>query len=125
MSEPRQRYTVSPKKPTKPPAGPAPTPPPGPTINNEPLSTKQLHELITSQAMTIDRLLGEVGECRAKNKHVCEWTGKYKHYHEITGDTLFRVRKTSCSDDHDDIVSVVDYTFCPNCGGQIKYIEET
>jgi hypothetical protein len=96
-----------------------------PSINGEPLSTKQLHEVIVSQSMTIDRLLGEVGECRAKNKHVCEWTGKYKHYHEITGDTLFRVRKTSCSDDHDDIVSVVDYTFCPNCGGQIKYIEET
>lgn len=35
-----------------------------PTINNEPLSTKQLHELITSQAMTIDRLLGEVGRLR-------------------------------------------------------------
>ena len=30
------------------------------SINNEPLSTKQLHELITSQAMTIDRLLGEI-----------------------------------------------------------------
>ncbi len=115
------------------------------SINNEPLSTKQLHELITSQAMTIDRLLGEVWRLnneiellqtnrrllnsdveryRAKNNHVCEWTGKQKHYHEITGDTLFRVRKTSCSNNHDDIVSVVDYTFCPNCGGQIKYIEE-
>ena len=61
MSEPRQRYTVSPTKPTKPPAGPAPTPPPGPTINNEPLSTKQLHEQITLQAMTIERLYSEVG----------------------------------------------------------------
>ncbi len=33
-------------------------------MNGEPLSTKQLHELITSQAMTIDRLLGEVGRLR-------------------------------------------------------------
>ena len=32
------------------------------TLNNEPLSTKQLHELITSQAMTIDRLLGEIAK---------------------------------------------------------------
>ena len=30
-------------------------------INNEPLSTKQLQELITSQAMTIDKLCSEVG----------------------------------------------------------------
>ena len=33
-------------------------------MNGEPLSTKQLHELITSQAMTIDRLLGEVGKLK-------------------------------------------------------------
>lgn len=62
MSEPKQRYTVSPTKPTKPPTGPAPTPPPGPTINGEPLSTKQLHELITSQAITIDRLYERIGK---------------------------------------------------------------
>jgi hypothetical protein len=31
-----------------------------PSINGEPLSKKQLHEVITSQSMTIDRLLGEV-----------------------------------------------------------------
>ena len=31
-------------------------------INGEPLSTMQLHELITSQAMTIDRLLGEIAK---------------------------------------------------------------
>ena len=36
------------------------------TINNEPLSTKQLHELITSQAMTIDRLLGEIGRLQKR-----------------------------------------------------------
>jgi len=95
------------------------------TINSEPLSNKQLHEIIISQSMTIDMLLGEVGRYREKNKYVCEWTGNYKNYHEITSDTLFRVRKTSCSDDHDDIVSVVDYTFCPNCGGRIKYIENS
>jgi predicted P-loop ATPase/GTPase len=29
-------------------------------MDSEPLSTKQLHELIVSQSMTIDRLLGEV-----------------------------------------------------------------
>ena len=50
------------------------------TLNNEPLSTKQLHELITSQAMTIDRLLGEVnrykqafvdlGECLQKGNYI-------------------------------------------------------
>lgn len=33
-----------------------------PSINGEPLSTKQLHELITSQSMTIDRLLGEIAK---------------------------------------------------------------
>ena len=31
------------------------------TIDGEPLSTKQLHELITSQALTIDKLYSEVG----------------------------------------------------------------
>lgn len=35
------------------------------TLNGEPLSTKQLHEVIISQSMTIDRLLGEVGRYRA------------------------------------------------------------
>ena len=29
------------------------------TINSEPLSTKQLHEIIVSQSMTIDRLLAD------------------------------------------------------------------
>ena len=28
-------------------------------MNNEPLSTKQLHEIITAQNMTIDRLLAD------------------------------------------------------------------
>lgn len=51
-----------------------------PSINGEPLSTKQLHEVITSQAMTIDRLLGEVnrykqafvelGECLQKGNYI-------------------------------------------------------
>jgi hypothetical protein len=51
-----------------------------PSINSEPLSTKQLHELITSQAMTIDRLLGDVnrykqafvelGECLQKGNYI-------------------------------------------------------
>ena len=40
------------------------------TINGEPLSTKQLHELITSQAMTIDRLLGDVERYRAALKEI-------------------------------------------------------
>ena len=55
--------------------------PPAFTWNNgEPLSTKQLHELITSQAMTIDRLYGEVnrykqafvelGECLQKGNYI-------------------------------------------------------
>jgi hypothetical protein len=49
-------------------------------IDGEPLSTKQLHELITSQSMTIDRLLGEVnrykqafvelGECLQKGYYL-------------------------------------------------------
>ena len=29
------------------------------TLNNEPISTKQLHEIITAQNMTIDRLLDD------------------------------------------------------------------
>ena len=32
------------------------------TMNGEPLSTEQLHELIVSQSMTIDRLLTRNGE---------------------------------------------------------------
>jgi predicted P-loop ATPase/GTPase len=32
-----------------------------PSLNGEPLSTKQLHEVITSQSMTIDKLYSEVG----------------------------------------------------------------
>jgi len=31
------------------------------TIDGQPLSTEQLHELIVSQSMTIDRLLTEIG----------------------------------------------------------------
>jgi len=80
VSEPKQRYTVSPTKPTKPPTGPAPTPPPGPTLNGEPLSTKQLHELITSQAMTIDRLCGEVERYRVAFEQMRE---QYKKGHYI------------------------------------------
>ena len=38
------------------------------TINGEPLSTKALHEIIVSQSMTIDRLLGEVGRLNDENK---------------------------------------------------------
>ena len=65
-----------------------------------------------------DRKLDEL------DRQKCEWTGRYKRYQEITGDILFRVTKTSCSDSHDDIVSVVDFTYCPNCGKRIKYVEE-
>ena len=67
--------------------------------------------------------LDEIERLQAERDQVCEWTGKYKRYHEITGDILFRVTKTSCSDSHDDIVSVVDFTYCPNCGKRIKYVE--
>ena len=41
-----------------------------PSINGEPLSTKQLHEVIVSQSMTLDRLLGEVGRYRAAMERI-------------------------------------------------------
>jgi hypothetical protein len=51
-----------------------------PSINGEPLSTKQLHEVIVSQSMTIDRLLGDVnrykqafvelGDCLQKGNYI-------------------------------------------------------
>jgi hypothetical protein len=51
-----------------------------PSLNGEPLSTKQLHEVIVSQSMTIDRLLGDVnrykqafvelGECLQKGNYI-------------------------------------------------------
>ena len=50
------------------------------TINGEPLSTKQLYELITSQAMTIDRLLGEVERYRVAFEQMRE---QYKKGHYI------------------------------------------
>jgi hypothetical protein len=51
-----------------------------PSINGEPLSTKQLHEVIVSQSMTIDRLLGEVGRYRAAMEQMRK---QYKKGHYI------------------------------------------
>ena len=50
------------------------------SINGEPLSTEQLHELIVSQSMTIDRLLGEVGRYRAALEQMRK---QYKKGHYI------------------------------------------
>ena len=74
MSEPKPywiaSYTISPEKPTSPPPGEAPPPPPNRIspgkplmypneyiINDEPLSTKQLYEIITSQNIRNDQTL--------------------------------------------------------------------
>ena len=50
------------------------------TMNGEPLTTEQLHELIVSQSMTIDRLLGEVGRYRAALEQMRK---QYKKGHYI------------------------------------------
>ena len=50
------------------------------TINSEPLSTKQLHELIVSQSMTIDRLLGEVGRYRSVLAEIVELLSKARRF---------------------------------------------
>ena len=49
-------------------------------MNSEPLSTKQLHELIVSQSMTIDRLLGEVGRYRSVLIDVVELLSKSRRF---------------------------------------------
>ena len=61
MTEPKPRYSISPKKPTDLPPGSAP-PPLNLTINGEPLSTKQLYEIITSQNIRNDQALIKNGE---------------------------------------------------------------
>ena len=43
------------------------------TINSEPLSTKQLHELIVSQSMTIDAALTRQGELVDALKRIREY----------------------------------------------------
>ena len=56
------------------------------TINGEPLSTEQLHELIVSQAMTIDATLTRNGELVDALKRVQKLLqeGKfYEAWHEI------------------------------------------
>ena len=56
------------------------------TIDGQPLSTKQLHELIVSQSMTIDRLLTRNGELVDAFKRVQKLLqeGKfYEAWHEI------------------------------------------
>jgi len=62
-SEPKQKHSTSAEKPTDLPPGSTP-PPLNLTINGEPLSTKQLHEIITSKNITIDKLLTD------RNDHV-------------------------------------------------------
>ena len=39
-------------------------------INGNPMSAKQLHEIIVSQSMTIDRLLTEIGRLNDENKRL-------------------------------------------------------
>jgi len=62
-SEPKQKHSTLPEKPTDLPLGSAP-PPLNLTINGKPLSTKQLYEIITSKNITIDKLLTD------RNDHV-------------------------------------------------------
>ncbi len=50
------------------------------TINGEPLSTKGLHELITAQSMTIDRLLTEVGCYRSVLAEIVELLSKARRF---------------------------------------------
>ena len=56
MSEPKPTYSISPEKPTDLPPGSTP-PPLNLTINGEPLSTKQLSEIITYQNIRNDQVL--------------------------------------------------------------------
>jgi hypothetical protein len=51
------------------------------TINDEPLSTKQLHELIISQSMTIDAALTRQGELMDALKRVRKLL-KVGHYNQ-------------------------------------------
>jgi hypothetical protein len=60
--------------------------------------------------------------CPLEVEQECEWHGEYGGYDEH-GDMIFFARKTGCSDSHIQKVSVVDYTYCPNCGRKIKYVE--
>jgi wyosine [tRNA(Phe)-imidazoG37] synthetase (radical SAM superfamily) len=50
------------------------------TINGEPLSTEQLHELIVSQAMTIDAALTRNGELVDALKRIIEMDELYFSY---------------------------------------------
>ena len=50
------------------------------TIDGQPLSTEQLHELIVSQSMTIDRLLGEVGRYRSVLTEIVELLSKSRRF---------------------------------------------
>jgi len=57
-----------------------------PSINGEPLSTKQLHEVIISQSMTIDACLTTIGELTDALKRVRKLlqSGEfYNAWHEI------------------------------------------
>jgi hypothetical protein len=56
MTEPKPTYSISPEKPKDLPPGSTPLPL-NLTINGEPLSTKQLYEIITSQNIRNDQTL--------------------------------------------------------------------
>ena len=60
------------------------------TMNSEPLTNKQLHELIVSQSMTIDRLLGDKGQYIAVLRDVneCIERGAYNKAKIIIKDVL-------------------------------------
>ena len=49
-------------------------------MNNEPLSAKQLHELIVSQSMTIDMLLTEIGCYRSVLAEIVELLSKSRRF---------------------------------------------
>ena len=84
MSEPKPywiaSYTTSPEKPTSLPPGEAP-PPLNLTINGEPLSTKQLYEIITSQNIRNDTSLIRIDELMNTLKHIRKLL-KVGHYNK-------------------------------------------
>ena len=76
--ESKQKYSVSPEKPANLPPGSTP-PPLNLTINSEPLSTKQLYEIITSKNITIDATFTRIYELMNTLKHVHKLL-KVEHY---------------------------------------------
>lgn len=79
--EPKQKHSISPEKPTDLPPGSTP-PPLNLTINGEPLSTKQLHEIITSQNIRNDTSLTQIDELMNTLKHIRKLL-KVGHYDKV------------------------------------------